>query len=76
MSNPIKELRKLLGHSPDDESGVVTSVTPTAVSVRCRSGVRQVTSSVPVAVGDSVLISNGNIHGKLQHQDDLRHYYL
>lgn len=74
--NPLNELRRLLGSGPSDESGVVTAIGPSSVSVRTRSGVRQATSSLPVAVGDTVLIAGGSVVGKLQRQEDLRHYYL
>lgn len=75
MSNPLVELRKLLGASSKKETGTVIALTPSII-VSTREGTRTVTSGVAVAIGDCVLISGGVIEGKLRRQEEVPEYYL
>ena len=75
MSNPVQELRRLLGIGASSETGEVVSVAK-GVLVSTRSGTKRVSSSIPLKVGDSVLVSGGQVQGKVVHQDKLPAYYL
>lgn len=73
--NPLLQLRKILGVGPRNETAQVVAV-GASISVATKSGVRSVSSAIPVAVGDCVLVINGTIQGRVQQQSELPHYYL
>lgn len=75
MSNPLAELKKLLGLGSVAETGDVVSVAD-GVMVATRSGTKRVVANIPLRVGDCVLVSNGQVQGKVVHQDKLNSYYL
>lgn len=75
MSNPLKELRRLLNVPASTGTGEVVSVTG-GIRVSMLSGVHTVTSITPVSVGDTVLVVNGVIQGKVRPPSELPTYYL
>lgn len=75
MSNPLLEIRALLMGASGPVVGIVSSTT-NGIDVATRNGVVKVTSSIPVAVDDSVVIDGGVIKLKLKSQRDLPTYYL
>lgn len=75
MSNPLQELKKLLSPQTVVETGTVLSVEG-SIRVSTSGGVRVVTSSIPLHVGECVLIRGGSVQSKAKRQDELPTYYL
>jgi len=71
--NPLRELRGLVTNTSSIETGAVTSVTATSISVRSRGGLKSFSISTPgqFKPGDTVRFQGNVLLGKATSIDNI-----